>query len=197
MDRRKALKRAGVLVGATMTMPTVLSLLQACKQEARLNWQPEFFTDLEAKTISAVIDMILPRTETPGALDVKVDMFIDKVVARTYEAEAQQKMRDDIAAFDAACESDFGAAFIDLDTAKQQDVLRAAEKSSGKLSRGIWGKAVGPQEEVGFYRSLKAMAIGAYFTSQEIGENILSYDPVPGPYETCKPVSEVGNRWSL
>ncbi len=41
------------------------------------------------------------------------------------------------------------------------------------------------------------MAIWAYFTSEEIGENVLSYDPIPGKYEPCKPLSEVGNKWSL
>lgn len=197
MDRRKALKKTGLLAGAAVAMPSLFSLLQACKQEPRLSWQPEFFSELEAKTVSALVDMILPRTETPGALDVKVDMFIDKVIAQTYGEDGQNQMRDEIAAFNATCESDFGAVFIDLDDTKKKGVLSAAEKTSGKLSRGVWGQPVGPQEPVGFYRSLKSMAIWAYFTSEEIGENVLSYDPVPGVYEGCKPVSEVGNRWSL
>lgn len=197
MDRRNALKRTGVLAGTAIAMPALFSLLQACKEEPRLTWQPEFFSESEARTVSEIVDMILPRTDTPGALDVKVDMFIDKVVAHTYGKDGQDRMRDEIAAFNSTCESDFGAVFIDLDATGKEEVLRVAEKTSGKLSRGVWGQAVGPQEDIGFYRSLKSMAIWAYFTSEEIGENVLSYDPVPGVYEGCKPLSEVGNRWSL
>ncbi len=196
MDRRSAIKRAGLL-GAAVAMPTMLTILQSCKDEARLTWKPEFFSDTEAKTIATLLDMILPRTETPGALDVKADVFIDKVIAQTYDAEGQQHMRDEILGFNAKCMENHQANFIDLDEPKRIVVLKAEEKSSGKFSRGVWGKAIGPQEAIGFYRSMKSMAIWAYFTSEEIGEKVLSYDPIPGVYEGCKPLADIGNRWSL
>jgi hypothetical protein len=99
MDRRKALQRTGLLAGATVLMPSMLSLFQSCKKENRLDWQPAFLKEEEAKTISALVDMILPRTETPGALDVKADMFIDKVFAETYDTAGQENIRAEIAAF--------------------------------------------------------------------------------------------------
>jgi len=197
MDRRNALKKTGLLAGATIAMPSILSLLQSCKNEPRLDWQPLFFSEGEANTISTIIDMILPRTETPGALDVKVDLFIDKVIAKTYDEEGQKNMRAEIAAFNENCKKNFGAVFNDLNEKKRVEVLEAAERSSGKFNPGVWGKTVGTQEPIGFYRSLKSTAIWAYMTSEEIGENVLSYDPIPGNYEACKPVSEVGNKWSL
>jgi hypothetical protein len=196
MDRRSALKRTGLLAGV-VAIPSMFSLLQSCKTEPRLTWQPEFFTEDEAKTIGALVDMILPRTDTPGALDVKVDVFIDKVIAQTYDKEGQQYMRDEISKFNADCKENYGGNFIDLEETKRIEVLKAAEKSNGKFSPGVWGATVGEQEEIGFYRSMNSMAIWAYFTSEEIGENVLNYDPVPGVYEACKPLSEIGNRWSL
>jgi len=84
-----------------------------------------------------------------------------------------------------------------LNASDREKVLQAAEKNSGKFSPGVWGTAVGKQEPIGFYRSIKSMAIWAYFSSEEIGKNVLAYDPIPGTYEPCIPVSEVGNRWSL
>jgi len=197
MDRRSALKKAGVLAGSAVAMPSLISLLQSCTSENRLDWQPLFFTETEAKTISVLVDTILPRTDTPGALDVKSDIFIDKVIARTYDEEAQNKMRADIAAFNSDCEKNFGGNFIQLNASDREKVLQAAEKNSGKFSPGVWGTAVGKQEPIGFYRSIKSMAIWAYFSSEEIGKNVLAYDPIPGTYEPCIPVSEVGNRWSL
>lgn len=196
MDRRSALKKTGLL-GAAVAMPTMLSILQSCKNEPRLTWQPEFFSDEEAKTIAALLDMILPRTETPGALDVKSDIFIDKVISQTYDAEGQQYIRDEIATFNANCNTNFGATFIDLDQDKRIEVLKEAEKTSGKFNPGVWGTTIGEQEPVGFYRSMKSMAIWAYTTSEEVGENVLNYLPVPGVFEGCVPVSEIGNRWSL
>ncbi|MEY3565742.1 MAG: hypothetical protein RJA23_1912 [Bacteroidota bacterium] len=197
MDRRSALKKAGVLAGSAVAIPSFFSLLQSCKSENRLGWQPLFFTESEAKTIAAILDMILPRTDTPGALDVKSDIFIDKVIAKTYDEEAQAKMRTEIAAFNSECEKNFGNAFVELNPADREKVLQAAEKNSGKFSPGVWGTAVGKQEPIGFYRSIKSMAIWAYFTSEEIGKNVLAYDPIPGTYEPCMPLSEGQNRWSL
>lgn len=196
MNRRSALKKTGLL-GAAVVMPSMLSILQSCKEESRLAWKPEFFTELEAKTISSLLDMILPRTETPGALDVKADIFIDRVIAQTYDVDGQQNMREEIAAFNLNCTDNSGANFIDLNEAKQTEVLELAEKSSGKFNIGIWGKTIGDQGPIGFYRSIKSMAIWAYFTSEEIGEKVLNYDPIPGDYDGCKPLADVGNRWSL
>lgn len=197
MDRRNALKKTGLLAGATIAMPSILSLLQSCKNEPRLDWQPLFFTIDEANTIASIVDMILPRTNTPGALDVKVDMFIDKVIAKTYAEEGQEHMRAEIRTFNERCTKDFGAVFTGLSAEERTAFLKSEEKSSGKFNRGVWGKTVGDQEPIGFYRSLKSTAIWAYMTSEEIGKNVLNYDPVPGNYEPCVPVSEVGNKWSL
>lgn len=197
MDRRNVLKKTGLLAGAAVVMPSMLSLLQSCANETRLDWKPEFFTTTEVRVVAALLDAILPTTETPGALDVKSDLFIDKVIAHTYDASGQADMRTEIAAFNSSCSKKFGADFLDLDMSKRIEVLKQAEKSSGKFNSGVWGKAVGKQEPIGFYRSMKSMAIWAYFTSEEIGKNVLSYDPIPGNYDGCKPLSDVGNRWSL
>ncbi|WP_149276198.1 gluconate 2-dehydrogenase subunit 3 family protein [Pareuzebyella sediminis] len=197
MNRRKALKQAGFLAGATVCMPSFLSLLQSCKNETRSDWRPQFFKEKEAKTISALVDMILPRTDTPGALDVKVDMFIDKVIAHTYDKEGQEAMRNRIAVFNAECKKDYGDDFINLGETERVEVLKSQEANSAKFNPGVWGTSVGDQEPIGFYRAMKAMAIWAYFTSEEMGEKVLSYDPIPGGFEPCKPISEVGNRWSL
>ncbi len=197
MDRRSALKKTGLFAGAAVAMPTILSILQSCENETRVNWQPLFFTPVEASTVATLIDMVLPRTDTPGALDVKVDVFIDKVCAKTYDRESQQNLRDEIAAFNSDCEENYGHPFHGLDQEQRTTVLTSAEKSSAKFNPNIWGKTVGDQKTIGFYRTMKSMAIWAYFTSEEIGENVLSYLPVPGVFDGCMPVSQIGKRWSL
>ena len=196
MDRRSALKKTGLL-GAAVAMPSLLTILQSCKDEPRLNWKPEFFTEAEARTITTLLDVILPRTTTPGALDVNSDLFIDKVIAQTYDAEGQQYMRDEILTFNTRCYDSFGDIFTNLNETNRIAFLKVEEQLSGKFSPGVWGTAIGPQEPIGFYRSMKSMAIWAYFTSEEIGEKVLSYDPIPGDYDGCKPLSDIGNRWSL
>lgn len=197
MDRRSALINSGKLAGATILLPSLLSLLQSCKSETRLSWKPTFLQVDEAKCISEIVDLIIPRTDTPGALDVKVDIFLDKLFDQTYTPEAQRSVREEINAFNERTKSQFGATFIRLPVEDKIAFLHSEEKSSGKFNPSVWGTAVGDTEPIGFYRSLKSMAIWAYTSSEEIGKNVLSYDPIPTEFSGCIPVSEVGNRWSL
>lgn len=197
MDRRKALKQTGWLAGTALTMPSLLSLLQSCATEDRLSYAPMFFNPDEAKTVAALVDAILPRTDTPGALDVNVDVFLDKVVAETYDAAGQEQMRANLADFNDRCQSQQGAPFFELDQDGKIAFLRAEEQSSGQFNPGVWGTTVGEQGPIGFYRAFKSMALWAYFSSEEIGKNVLNYDPIPGPFLPCIPVAEVGNKWTL
>ncbi len=197
MDRRQALKKTGLWAGAAMATPSFLSLLQSCKNESRSEWQPVFLIEQEARTISTMVDMLLPRTETPGALDVKVDIFLDTVFAKAYDKEAQENVRAEITAFNDDCKKTYEDVFHQLSETDRIEVLKTSEKTSGTFNKGVWGVAVGEQQPVGFYRSLKSMAIWAYCTSEEIGKNVLNYDPIPQEYDGCVPLSEVGNRWTF
>lgn len=197
MNRRNALKKTGWFAGAALATPSLISLLQSCRDEKRSEWQPEFFSTEEAGTISAMVDTLLPRTDTPGALDVGVDIFLDRLVARSYDSEGQDYLQEEIAKFNADCVEKYGERFEALEQEQREEIFRAAEKSNPKFNPGVWGKTIGEQEPIEFYRSLKAMAIWAYTSSQEIGENVLNYDPIPGKFVSCVPVNEIGNKWSL
>ena len=197
MNRRNALRQTGLLAGSTTLTPSLLALLQSCQATPRLDWQPQFLTEDEALFLAAFVDTLLPRTDTPGALDVKTDMFMDKVFAETYNSEAQQQIRKNMADFNAEVIQQFGAPFAELSPADRSAVFQAAEADSGKFNGQVWGTAVGEQAPVGFYRSLKSMVLGAYLSSEEVGTKVLRYDPIPGDYDGCLPLDDGGRMWSL
>lgn len=197
MNRRNALRHTGLLTGGTVLAPSLMALLQSCQAESRIDWQPQFLTEEEAQFISAFADTLIPTTDTPGALDMKVDLFLDKVFAESYSAEAQEVIRSDMATFNAETETTFGAPFAALGAEDRAAVFQAAEAESGKFNGQVWGTAVGEQEPIGFYRSLKLTVIGAYLSSQQIGTEVLRYDPVPGAYNGCLPLESGDRKWSL
>lgn len=197
MNRRNALRKTALLAGSAVAAPSLFSLLQSCKQQNRLEWTPVFLNEDQARFISSFVDTILPKTDAPGALDVKADIFLDLVFAKTYDKKAQENVVSEIDTFNANCKSNHGKVFADLSSEDKKAVLQKAESETGKFNPSVWGTAVGKQEPIGFYRSLKSMTIWAYFSSEEIGLNYLSYDPVPGEYKGCIPLSDVGNTWSL
>jgi len=197
MNRRDALRKTGMLAGSAVAIPSLFSLLQSCSQTPRLNWTPIFLNENQASFISSFVDTILPKTETPGALDVKTDIFLDLVYAKTYGPEAQEKVKGDIDQFNADCKTKFGKVFAELSAEDKVACLKDQEANTATFNRGVWGTAVGEQKPIGFYRQLKSQVLWGYFSSEEIGKNVLNYDPIPGEYLGCIPVSEVDKVWSL
>jgi len=198
MDRREALKNTALLTGGILAGPSLLSLLQSCTKVSRLDWQPLFLNEDQALFISAFVDTILPATDTPGALDVNVDVFIDLFFEKSYDEEAQQQVRNELDQLNAKAEQNYGASFTDLNSEDRKQSLLDQEQDGGKFRKSVWGTAVGDQEKPpGFYKSLKSLTLWAYFNSEKVGEEILVYDPIPGVYKGCIPLSDVGNSWSL
>ncbi|WP_100629203.1 gluconate 2-dehydrogenase subunit 3 family protein [Algoriphagus formosus] len=197
MNRRDALKKSALALGAAAGAPTLLSLLQSCAQQDRLTWTPQFLSEDHSRFLSSFVDFLLPKTETPGGLDVKADIFIDLMYAKTYDEASQKQVVADIEKFNSDCKAKYGKVFADLSEGDKKAVFEEHEANSPKFPKTVWGGSVGPREPVGFYRSLKSTVLWAYFSSEEIGKNVLSYDPIPGEYRGCMPLSEVGNTWSL
>ncbi len=197
MNRRDALKKSALFAGSAIAAPTLLSLLQSCAKQDRLTWTPQFLSEDKAVFISSFVDFLLPKTDTPGGLDVKSDMFIDSVYAKTYDEAGQKNVNAEIEKFNSDCKAKYGSVFAELSAEDKTACFKDHEANSPKFPKNVWGTAVGPNEPVGFYRGLKSMSLWAYFSSEEIGKNVLSYDPIPGEYLGCIPVSDVGNSWSL
>jgi hypothetical protein len=197
MNRRNALRKTAVLAGSAAVAPSLLAILSSCTQTSRMEWVPQFLTEDQAEFVSAFVDTLLPRTETPGGLDVKTDIFLDAVFANTYNIKQQAAISEEINTFNNNCKATHGKVFADLSTSQKEEVFKNAEANSAKFNGSVWGTGVGDQEPVSFYRRLKSMALWGYFSSEEIGKNYLSYDPIPGEYRGCMPIDEVGYTWSL
>ena len=197
MKRREALRKTAMLSGSAALTPALLNLLQACQKQKRLSWEPQFLSQQQAQLVSALVDTILPKTETPGGLEMKVDMFIDLVFAKLYHQQAQSQVVQELQAMDENCQQKYASDFLHLSHDDKAAFLMELEASSPKFNGSVWGTAVGEQEPVGIYRTLKSLMLWGYFSSEEIGKNVLSYDPIPGDYLGCIPLSDVGNSWSL
>lgn len=197
MKRREALQRTGLLAGSLAVTPALIGLLQSCQKQERLSWKPVVLDEDQARFVSAMVDTILPTTETPGALDVNVDVFIDKVYATLYPAEGQQEVKEEISTLQNRCKEAYGDMFSDLSDDDKKSFLTDLEEESGNFGGRVWGTPVGDQQPVGFYRSFKSLALWGYFTSEKIGKDVLTYDPIPGAYLGCIPLSDVGNQYSL
>lgn len=197
MDRRHALKNTALWAGIGLTGTAISTIFQSCQAENVLDWQPQFFTPSQAPTLSALTEVILPRTGTPGALDLKVPIFVDRMFHLALSPEDQEHVRKGYEIFEKTTGDMFGKDFPDLSLEKQIKVVEKIASQSNRFNPSIWGSTIGKQAPLDFFRRVKQFTLIGFYTSEEIGTKVLVYDPVPGEYKPCIPVQEVGNAWTL
>ncbi|GAA3596379.1 gluconate 2-dehydrogenase subunit 3 family protein [Flavivirga amylovorans] len=201
MKRRDALKGLGLTLGYTIAAPSIMSLLQSCKTEVTL-WVPKFLSVDEGIIIKKLIDIILPATETtPGALDVNVPEFIDLLAYKMYDDEEQLKFKKGIDAITKALNiPEEGTSELEH---KEYDALLAKYLKASKEQRIIYENESDENNvDAIIFNALSELrnnAVWAYKTSEQIGENVLAYDPIPGAQIGCISLEKSTNSkaWSL
>ena len=190
MKRRDALKNLGLAAGFAITAPSIFSLLQSCTSAP--TWMPTYFTNDEKEIVVNLVDIILPKTEgTPSATEVNVPQFIDKYITEVLNLEDQEAIRvsftDIITTLKTTIETDIR----DVTTAQYTGLLDAHLLVKGEIDKDRLAnpEALQPTKNE-FLNHLKYLTITAYVTSEEIGENVLMYDPVPTAYY-CGDLQEI------
>ncbi len=197
MNRRTAIKNSALLAGVSASGLALTALLQSCQQQSRLDWEPIFFSAKQAETVSAITDMILPKTDTPGALDLNVDIFVDLMCKKHLSPEDQSHVLTGYDDFEKVTKDMYGKRFTALSQEEKSEVLKKVGAESNKFNPAVWGSPLGKQEPLDFYRRVKQFTLVGYYTSEEVGKNILVYDPIPGEQKGCIPLEDVGKAWTI
>src|SRR5688572_24754287 len=124
MDRREAIKRTAWLMGGVVSAPAIMGVLKGCTAKPGIDWKPEFLTKDQATLVSQVAEIIIPKTDTPGAQDVGVPSFIDLMLKDCYAKEDQERFMTGLQEFDNEAKTAHGEVFIDLDDEDQQAFVR-------------------------------------------------------------------------
>jgi len=194
MKRRDVLKNMGLGIGYAVATPTIISLLQSCQGEAATGYQAVLFSSDEFSVLTTMVDVIIPKTDTPSASEVNVPMFIDKYIAETQTEEQHQKAQEGMAAFVAvALEKSGKSSASKLNAEDIEAVLAATLKVDGSTLEGTLKTAAD------FASSMRGMTINAYKNSEYVGEQVLAYASIPGEYIASGDLQELtgGKAWSL
>jgi hypothetical protein len=190
MKRRDALKNLGLAAGFAITAPSIFSLLQSCTNAP--TWMPTYFTKDEKEVVVNLVDIMLPKTEgTPSATEVNVPQFIDKYITEVLETEDQEFIRNSFTDIIASLKPTLETDIREVTAAKYTALLDAHLLVKGDIDEDRLSnpEALQPTKNE-FLNHLKYLTITAYVTSEEIGENVLMYDPVPTAYY-CGDLQEI------
>jgi gluconate 2-dehydrogenase gamma chain len=183
MDRREALKRTAWIMGGAVSAPAILGILKGCTAKPSLDWKPVFLSTDQGALVSQLSEIIIPKTDTPGAKEVGVPGFIDQMVNECFTKDDQDKFLSGLKSFDDAAKKEHGDTFIDLDPEQQAGFVKKLHDAAVNSE----------DEERPFILTMKELTMLGFFTSEVGATQVLQYNPVPGSYNGCVPLSEAGN----
>lgn len=187
IDRREALRKTALLMGAAVSASALAGLLQGCKATPELAYTPQFFTEDQARIVMEVAEIFIPKTDTPGAKDVGVPGFIDRILNECYKKEDQDRFIAGLTAFDQEAKTAYGDSFIYCKPEQQVELVlkvQAAALTEAKANK----EAKRP-----FVLMTKELTLLGFFTSEPGATQVLQYIAVPGAYKGCIPLKEAGN----
>lgn len=187
IDRREALRKTALLMGAAVSASALSGILQGCKAAPELTYTPSFFTEDQARIVMEVAEIIIPKTDTPGAKDAGVPGFIDVMLKDCYKKEDQDRFIAGLTAFEEEAKKAYGDSFIYCKPEQQVELVtktHAAALAEAKENR----EAKRP-----FILMAKELTLLGFFTSEPGATQVLQYVAVPGSYKGCIPLAEAGN----
>ena len=136
MNRREAIQRVALLTGGALSAPALLAVLNGYAKAPGPDWKPAVLGHDEFAVVVRIVDIMLPRTDLPGALDVGVPAFIDSILTDVYTPADREHYLEGLREFEAAAVKVYRKPFLELEPALQlahvkkiQEVAISAERA--------------------------------------------------------------------
>ncbi len=197
MNRREALRIATALLGGIVS-PTLASAIAA---DASPNaHSSKVFSITQFKQVSLLAELIIPTTNTPGAISAGVPQFIAMMVGDWYTDTERQIFFTGLADLNSWCQSQFQRDIHQCDSVQLTQALTEAEReamvykanvaASMQLSMGV------SDQNAPFFSKIKELTVLGYFTSEVGVTQSLAYNPMPMEYKGDIPFVEGDKQWA-
>ena len=123
IGRRAALRRLSYVLGGVATAPLASGLLGGCRAPGP-SYAYQTLNDGQQRTVAALVERIIPTTDTPGAADAGVPQFVDMMLTEWYAPEERDGFLAGLAQVDSRAE---GGSFADLGGAEQARLVEAMD----------------------------------------------------------------------
>jgi hypothetical protein len=145
-------------------------------------------------TVVAMIDLIIPETDTPGAKGARVNEFIDVILTEWANDEERQHFLAGIAGVDKQSNELFGKNFVDASLQQQVTLLRSMDESvAAQHARRMRHGNTIPEERDKqlrgeFFTVFKGITVHGYYTSEVGFHKELKLEIIPGAQHGCVPL---------
>ena len=145
-----------------------------------------YFSAAEMALLAAIAQTIIPKTDTAGAIEAGVPDTLQALLSDWADDTMRGAWRKTLRLMEYALDEAVGGSFARAD----QDVREAA---LAPLDAAIFA---GEHEALQPYKDLKFTIASAYYMSEPGATEELRYEPLPGRWEGCIPLEQVGRTWA-
>ena len=191
MNRREAISRIALLVGGTLSAPTLYAMESVGKVKTRSALEAAFsLTEAQRLIVAEVAEHIIPKTTTPGAKDAGVPAFIVMMLNDCYKSPEQTSFLEGVTDlekknFISLSKEEQIAALqkVELDT---KELMKAYNVKQVKVGDNVDKENLEGKKGVPFWRLMKELTLLGYYTSEPGIKASFVYEPIPGKFEATK-----------
>ena len=199
MNRREVLR----MLTAGAVIPAITPELFAFYQQAHPagSYSLRSLNPHQNDTVVAMIDQIIPATETPGAKGARVNEFIDVILTEWATQEERQHFLNGLAGVDKQSSELFGKDFAAASSSQQVTLLRSMDDAASviRAARQRHASNTVPEPDTqlkgDFFTVFKNITLHGYYTSEVAITKELNpegrsvYEIVmPGAFHGCTPI---------
>lgn len=193
MQRRELFRLLGAGAVLPAMTPEIFTLLRQAQPGAE--YKLRTLDVHQNATVVAMIDLVLPATDTPGAKGARVNEFIDLILTDWAVPEERTAFLDGLAGIDKQSNELFGKKFVDASAAQQEAQLRSIDdvlmaNRQRPVRHGNTVPEVDAQMKGPFWVVFKNITLHGYYTSQVAFEKELKLQIIPGAQHGCAPVGQ-------
>lgn len=188
MERRNLLKMIAAATGVAMVGGRAF----AYELHSPVPLSSTVFSSDDVMLFNEVADVIIPRTDTPGAKDANVGLMALILANDCYTQEERSALVQGLVTIDQQAHQRFGKPYLLLDTAQKlqyitqldEDAKRANNQqelfylSSKPYDKDRDENAATPH----FFTLIKQLTLFSFFTSKLGATEVLRFEAIPGKY---------------
>jgi gluconate 2-dehydrogenase gamma chain len=174
------LDRRALLLGAVFLLGGAAALTRFSRQTGtKSGGEGPAMSGEQFMLLEQVTDVIIPSTDTPGAVAAGVPAFIRELLAEWANDKSRREIIGVLDAIEKLAWAQFGAAFLELPPERRLEVVRRFDDD-----------AISRQDPA--YGNFKYLVLVGYYQSEIGATEELRYELVPGAWRSCLPLTEVG-----
>jgi hypothetical protein len=143
-----------------------------------------FFSSAQFATMAEVADIILPKTDTPGAKEAGVPEALDALMSNWASPARQRQFRRVVDEIDLTALSTNGASFPALPRPKRAELVRTFDAAKFAAGDPVYGK-------------FKELVITLYYSSEAGATRELRYELIPGKWEPGIEMAPDTRAWAF